>query len=146
MDHDGVAGLVRGYTPAHNMNIRARLKYVGEGHPTSPAIQLQPHLATLRGEWENYPEGVMMQGRRQLVTDFRARVYPPSSTGQAVKLASSDSTVIGGLAEGYAAAGIKVNDGVTGCRVAGGFTAPDARLSVEGPASTGDVYPPVPST
>ena len=146
MDHDGVAGLVRGYTPAHNMNIRARLKYVGEGHPTSPAIQLQPHLATLRGEWENYPEGVMMQGRRQLVTDFRARVYPPSSTGQAVKLAGSDSTVIGGLAEGYAAAGIKVYDGMTGCRVAGGFTAPDARLSVEGPASTGDVYPPVPST
>ena len=33
-----------------------------------------------------------------------------------------------------------------GNAVAGGFTAPDARVSVEGPASTGDVHPPVPET
>jgi len=75
-----------------------------------------------------------MQGRRQLVRDFRARVHPPSPTGQAVRLDGSDSVVIGGMAEGYEAAGVRIAPGVTGFRVGGGFVSLDSSVKIAGAA------------
>jgi len=140
MDHDSVAGRIRGFTPAHQMNVRARLRHVGERPVTSAAVQAQPHLLTLRGEWDGFLAGIDVLGRKQLVTDFRARIFPPSPEGQAIRVLGDECRVIGGLAEGYTTIGVRVMSIAHDCYVGGGFAAPDAAQSVNAFAVTGDTY------